>query len=128
MNTATILIIEDDKVMLSSLSEILTSEGYLVREAENGKVGMNMALESKPQLVILDLNLPEVYGMTIMQKIREEGGDWGQNVSIIVLTNQDIDDATMNSIALYTPTFYLVKADMNLSQIVENVKSALEGK
>jgi CheY-like chemotaxis protein len=119
----TILIIEDDEVLQKSLAELLTGEGYTVSVESDGVEALAVAHRSHPELILLDLNLPGMYGLSIMEDIRTKGGDWGAGVSIVILTNQNIDEKIMESVSTYTPTFYIVKAEMNLEQILENVQS-----
>ena len=62
MENKTILIVDDDPLVLDVLQEILTSGGYSVLKAENGKDGIAVAREKKPDLVLLDLNMPGMGG------------------------------------------------------------------
>jgi two-component system copper resistance phosphate regulon response regulator CusR len=66
-----ILTIEDDKDMLSFLKNNLKHHGFSVDAAENGQDGLNLALNDHYDLVILDLNLPDIDGHAVCQKIRE---------------------------------------------------------
>jgi DNA-binding response OmpR family regulator len=68
-----ILIIEDDKAILMGLKDDLEYEGYKVATALNGKKGLEMAMEGKFQLIILDILLPGLNGFEVCKKMREAG-------------------------------------------------------
>jgi len=69
----TILIIEDDPTMLEALEGNFEFVGYRVRTANDGKKGIKAALEHKPDLILLDVMLPEVNGYEICRRLRQEG-------------------------------------------------------
>ena len=64
-----ILIIEDETAVRSNIAELLQSEGYYVRQAENGEEGYKMALESIPDLIICDILMPGMDGYTVKNKL-----------------------------------------------------------
>jgi two-component system, OmpR family, KDP operon response regulator KdpE len=79
-----ILVIEDEKPIQRFLRASLLSEGYRVVEAETGQQGLTMALTQPPDLVILDLGLPDMDGLRIIEELRS----WSQ-VPIIILSARD---------------------------------------
>jgi len=66
-----ILVVDDEKIIRESLSYILKKEGYEVEEAENGKVAHNILRERSFDLVITDLEMPEMKGTELLQQIRK---------------------------------------------------------
>jgi DNA-binding NtrC family response regulator len=76
-----ILIIEDEKLILDSLGRALRREGYRTAAAETGKEGLAMFRDCNPDIVLLDVKLPDINGMEILKKIR--GGDHGAPVIIM---------------------------------------------
>jgi len=68
-----ILIIEDDVSILSGLKDVLIFKSYDVLTAEDGEIGYALAVEEKPDLIILDIMLPKMDGFTLCQKLRAEG-------------------------------------------------------
>ena len=78
----TVLIIEDDSTMLRGLEDNFECAGYDVLTASEGESGLNMALEAKPALIILDIMLPNINGYEICRLIRREKLD----MPIIMLT------------------------------------------
>src|SRR6266403_3267930 len=120
----TILITEDEPPMLKILSDALTENAFDTMQAANGEQGLALALQRHPDLIIVDLLMPEMDGMTMMKKLREDA--WGKTVPIIVLTNVNPDsNATLQAIVANQPAYYFVKSDMKLETIVEKIKEVL---
>ena len=82
MNGSRILIVEDEPAMLRGLSDTFTSKGCEVLAAADGETGLNLALDRQPDLILLDIMLPNVNGYEICRTVRERGLD----VPIILLT------------------------------------------
>lgn len=66
---ATVLVVDDDPDTVSVMREILEEEGHTVLSARNGREGLQLALESLPDLVLLDLNMPEMDGRAFLAAI-----------------------------------------------------------
>lgn len=81
---ATILVIDDDKLTSRLISDQLTEEGYTVHAAHDGKEGLRQMYAHRPDLIILDVLMPEMDGWTTCRRIREVS-----NVPIIMLTSRD---------------------------------------
>jgi len=122
-NSEKILIIEDELPMLKALSEKFTREGFSVLEARNGQEGLDVALKTKPDLLILDLFMPIMDGKSMMQELRQD--EWGKKVPIIILTNLNPDDKTLNEIMASGPSYYFIKSKWQLEDLVAKVKEEL---
>lgn len=92
-NEAVIIVIEDEKQIRRFLRSILESEGYQVHEAENGKQGLSMAAHRKPDVVILDLGLPDMDGVEVVRALRE----WS-SLPLIVLSARSDEKAKIASL------------------------------
>jgi len=127
MNTQSIkiLIIDDDEMILKSLSPIFASEGFEVLTANDGDDGLVQALNKEPDLVITDIEMKKVDGMVVLNEIRKSG-PWGQKVPVILLTNFDADDRIMRGIVDDKPSWYLLKPKVNPKIILEKVKELLK--
>jgi len=123
-----ILIIEDDAKARGALTEKFRHEGFDVDVAEGGAEGLDQARRLHPDLVLLDLVMPGMDGITMLRKLRAES-DWGKSVPVIILTNlsSDTEEAIQDVVELM-PAYYLVKADWKLNDIVEKVKDRLAPK
>ncbi len=82
-----VLIIEDEAEIRNILRINLTSHGYIVTEAENGKMGLSQAAANHPHLIILDLGLPDLSGLEVLKELRK----W-TFVPVIILTVQDDEE------------------------------------
>ena len=111
--------------MSRALAERFTKEGYQVFVAMDGEAGLATALKEKPDLILLDIILPKLDGMTMMQKLRENNV-WGKQVPIIMLTNLNADEEITEAISRDKPAYYLVKTDWTMDKIAEKVKERLD--
>jgi two-component system NtrC family sensor kinase len=73
MTRETILIVDDSGETTETLTDVLQSKGYNVLIANNGREGLQLALEREPNLIILDWNLPELSGYQVLHSLRERG-------------------------------------------------------
>lgn len=72
--TKQILYIEDNSDSRTLVRRVLQSEGYVVREAPDGRTGLQMAAEQRPDLVLMDINLPEVDGYEVTARLKQLAG------------------------------------------------------
>lgn len=84
---ARILIVDDETAIQRFLKTILTGEGFSVHQAENGKLALVAAASFRPDLILLDLGLPDLDGVQVIKQVRE----WSK-VPIIVLSVRDRED------------------------------------
>lgn len=120
--TKKILIIEDELTLRSVLAEKLKSEGFEVLEAKNGQEGLDFSISQKPELILLDIVMPKMDGLTMLEKLREDS--WGKKVPVIVLTNLS-SGAEMSRSAENGVSGYLVKTDWKLEDVVKKIKEIL---
>lgn len=120
----TIAVIEDEVVVAKALTEELEDAGFAVIKAFDGKEGLRMILAEEPDLILLDIIMPEMDGMTMMATLRKSG-EFGNHVPIILLTNLNVDDKIIGDIERNEPAYYLVKADYTLADVVQKVKDCL---
>ncbi|HEY71704.1 MAG: response regulator [Chloroflexi bacterium] len=84
MSDVQILYIEDDPSNRLLVRRILEAEGYSITEAVSGLAGLEMAAQTKPDLILLDINLPEIDGYDLARRFRDTSGL--QQVPILALT------------------------------------------
>ncbi len=119
-----VLIIEDEPPMLHILFDKLSESGFAVLQAKDGQEGLDTALAKHPDLILLDVLMPHMDGMTVLSKLRED--DWGKNVPVILLTNVSPDgNDVIQSIVKTQPAYYFVKSDIKLESIVEKIHEVL---
>lgn len=119
-----ILIVEDDRSLQLALSEKFKREGFEVLTAFNGKTGLKSALKNRPNIILLDLLMPVMDGMTMLKELRKD--DWGKFVYVIILTNKE-PDSSLSDEAARIPymSSYLMKSDFDISDIVKMVKKRI---
>lgn len=118
-----ILIIEDNESYSSVLVQKFTLEKFQIFTAKDGQEGIAKAQESNPDIILVDLLLPKMNGIQVIQEIRKN--DWGKSIPFLVLTNLNPDDEIMQNINLNKPADYLIKPEATLGDILEKVKSLI---
>lgn len=119
-----ILVIEDEPPMLRILTDTLFENSFATLQANNGEEGLTLALEKHPDLIIVDLLMPRMDGLSLIKKLRED--PWGNTVPIIILTNVNPDTSAMlQAIMTHKPAYYFVKSDIKLHEVVEKIKDML---
>lgn len=116
-----VLIVEDETALREALVDKLTREGFDALEAKDGEEGLKIALKEHPGLILLDIIMPKMDGMTMMKKLRED--EWGKGVPIILLTNLSAtEEKIIKGIVENEPSYYLVKSDWKIEDVVKKVK------
>jgi len=119
----TILFIEDESALQKTFGDLLREEGYEMISALDGEVGLRLAKEKKPDLILLDLILPRIHGFDVLKQLKEDPET--KDIPIIVLTNLEGIGDVDKAIRLGAKT-YLVKAQYTLEEVMEKIKKALE--
>jgi len=117
-----IAIIEDDAAISQMYRIKFETEGYEVNTAENGKLGLELIEKMSPDIILLDLMMPEMNGDEMLAKLRKT--DFGKSVKVIILTNMGEAEAPDTLKDLNVEAF-IVKANMTPRQVAELVKAHL---
>ena len=117
-----ILVVEDESVLRRLLVTTLRSEGYTVFEAENGDQGRQQAFKHHPRLVLLDIIMPGMNGIEMLQKLRQD--EWGKDAHVVLLTNLD-DSEDIERARQFGVKDYLVKSDWSLDELCAEVKEKI---
>lgn len=120
----TILVVDDIKAIRESLALKLKQEGHEILQAENGKKGLKIAFEEKPDLIICDLLMPVMDGFEMVKSLRNDG-KWGKNVKVIILTNLSPDNEVYNKMPEPKPIYYMVKSNWTLQELGAKVEEIL---
>src|SRR6266496_3119174 len=118
-----IAIIEDDAVISQMYRMKFEAEGFEVQVAGDGKVGVALAEKMRPDIILLDLRMPEMDGAEALALIRKH--EWGKHIPVLVLTNVGEEEAPAELKNLGVLS-YIVKADLTPRQVTEKVKEALQ--
>lgn len=120
---AKILLIEDDQTMSELYQTILTSGGYQVVAAENGKIGVEKAKSEKPNLVLMDIMMPIMNGFEALDEIKKDPQT--THIPVVMLTNM-AGEREKEIAKQKGATDYIVKSDVDpgeMSQIIKNLLS-----
>lgn len=114
----TILIVEDEAPLLKALSAKFKHEGYATLEARDGEEGLETALSQKPDMILLDIVMPKMDGLTMLEMLRKDA--WGKDVPVMLLTN--LNDPIKVADAIKEGVYdYLVKTNWKLEDVLEKV-------
>ncbi len=117
-----VAIVEDDIAIAQMYRIKFESEGYDVETAENGAIGLEMVDDFRPDILLLDLMMPEMNGDEMLAKLRKM--DWAKDLPVIILTNMGESEAPVTLKDLGVDS-YIVKAEMTPKQVAELVKKKL---
>jgi DNA-binding response OmpR family regulator len=122
-NKKKVLVVDDDENLRLALADKLAIEGFEAIEAKDGKEGLDKALETHPDLVLLDVMMPVMNGLDMLKALRMD--EWGKKVKVIMLTV--LENAESVAEAMSGGSFtYLIKTSLNTEGIVTKVKEALK--
>jgi CheY-like chemotaxis protein len=119
----TILLVEDDPFVVDIYTTKLESAGFSVEAAEDAEEAIRKLKEKKPDLMILDIVLPNIDGWELLKKVREEMGL--EDLKVIVLSNLSQKEEVQKSINLGVIRHF-VKASFTPSEVVEEIKKILK--
>jgi DNA-binding response OmpR family regulator len=118
-----IAIIEDDPVISQMYRMKFEADGFDVQLANNGVRGVDMVESFGPDIILMDLQMPEMGGAEALAIIRKN--EWGKNIPVIILTNLGEEEAPTGIRELGIES-YIVKAELTPRQVVVRVKEALK--
>jgi OmpR family response regulator RpaB len=121
---AKILIVEDDPLMSRMYQKIFTFEGYDVETAPDGEHGLDKARTAKPTLILLDIMMPKMNGLQVLEKLKSDPDM--KKIPVVMLTNlagvQDAETAMSKGAVKY-----IVKSEYEPKQVVNMVKEIIAG-
>jgi two-component system response regulator AtoC len=118
----TILVVDDQKEICDIFQDALTQEGYEVLTATNGVEAVSLGEQNRPDLAILDIKMPEMDGIEVLQKLREVRGD----VEVIMLTGYGTLMTAKEAMRLGAYDYLTKPFDLGLVKSI--IREALEGK
>ncbi len=123
--TKKIAIIEDDDAISQMYGFKFKAEGFEVESAENGIKGLELIEKMKPDIILLDIMMPEMNGDEMLAKMRET--KWGSKIKVVVLTNLGEEEipASVKHLGVLD---IVVKAQYTPSQVIDLVKKLLSEK
>ncbi len=118
----TVLIVDDEESLVHVLARKFTDEGVTVYTAMNGREALAVAFEKHPDIILLDIMMPEMDGFDVMHALQAD--EWGKTVPVIFLTNSSSIETVAKAVTTGMSEF-LIKTDMRLDQVVSHVRDRL---
>lgn len=117
-----VLFIEDESALQRAATQVLSEEGYQMLSALDGEIGIRLAREEKPDLILLDIILPKKDGFEVLQELKSDEAT--KNIPVVILTNLEGSTDVEKALELGA-TAYLVKTNYRLEEVVEKVNGIL---
>lgn len=118
-----VAIIEDDMAIVQMYRIKFEAEGYDVSTAPDGAAGLELIDSFQPDIVLLDLMMPNMNGLEMLSKLRSQPN--GREAKVVVLTNMG-DTETATKVFKMAADDYIVKAEMTPKQVADRVKALLD--
>jgi two-component system NtrC family sensor kinase len=119
MPEETILIVDDNKEIVSALSDVLQAQGYAIISAHDGRRGLHLALEKEPKLILLDWNLPELSGYQVLKGLREQGSE----TPVVLMTIYGSESVAIQAFRLGIRDY--IRKPLRIPEILAAVERAL---
>ena len=119
-----LVVVEDDGLLRRVIADRLKSMGFDIFQAGDGKEAVDIILDKKPDLILLDLLIPTVDGFTVLEKIRSYPDKKVAETSVVVLSNlwSDKDILRVKSLKVEE---YFVKANTDMEEVFKKIQSLL---
>lgn len=121
---AKILVVEDDRLFSDIYATKLAEEGFEPLMATDGEEGMRQHLAHKPAVILLDIILPKVTGLEMLERIRAHEDPAVRDVPVIVVTNLN-QDTYVDKMRAFGVKAYFIKADVLFSQVLEKIREVV---
>jgi CheY-like chemotaxis protein len=119
-----ILLVEDDRFLRKACQAALAQRGYTVLTAADGEEGLARARAERPDLILLDMLMPKLSGLEVLQALRADAAT--RDLRVLVLSNSSLDRTVQAAESLGAG--YFVKANLSLQALGDHVADALEGR
>lgn len=117
-----ILIVEDEKSIAQAYSDHLTREGYNINLAYDGIEGLAMAKTIMPDLILLDIVMPKMDGISMLRRLKED--PQLDEIPVIILTNLESKESAMEAYKMGSSN-YLVKTNYSLDDVTNKIKDVI---
>ena len=120
---ATILVVDDTQLAREAVSKLLEHEGFRVMSAKNGREGWAMMYNDTPDLILLDLMMPEMDGVTFLKMLRRS--PLWKDMPVIVLTGVSDDDKLITRAWELKVSDLIPKSTFGVKDLMDRVKQNL---
>lgn len=120
-----ILIVEDDRYISKMYQLKLSLEGYEVQVAENGREGVDKVKEMMPDVILLDILMPELDGFEVLKIVKSDAAT--KSIPVLIMSNLGQEDHIEKGMKMGAAG-YIVKSQYTPSKVVEKIKETIEKK
>lgn len=117
-----LLIVDDETMVYEVLATQFKHQEIEILTVTDGQDGLKSAFEHHPDLILLDLVMPKMDGMTMLSKLRQD--KWGKKARVIILSNVS-NDNTVKEAAEWGSDAYLIKADWSVVDVAQKIRDVL---
>jgi DNA-binding response OmpR family regulator len=117
-----ILLVEDDEALASVYVTRLEAEGFIVRRVPNGEDALAAAMETRPDLILLDVMMPKISGFDVLDILRNTPETANMRIIMLTALSQDADKQRAMSMGVDD---YLVKSQVVIADVIAKIKSHL---
>ncbi len=118
-----ILIIEDEELMVRMYTKLFSFEGYTVASSTDGEHGLKKAKDEKPDLIVLDIMMPKMNGLEVLEALKSNPET--SDIPVVILTNLGNDETLKESLQLGAAG-YLVKSQVTNETLIEEIKQYIK--
>ncbi|MDO8592616.1 MAG: response regulator [bacterium] len=122
-NKKTILVVEDDSMISSMYKTKFEADGFNVLTAEDGAFGLELAKKEKPDIIMLDIILPQLDGFSVLEEVKKDKAT--KKIPVIMLTNLGTNEDKIKGQKMGAVD-YLVKASLTPGQVSAKIKQVLK--
>jgi len=115
-----VLLVEDDPFLSSMYTTKFKMEGFEIYSANDGKTGLNLAVSEKPDIILLDIMIPEMTGFEVLEELKKREDT--RDIPVILLTNLSQKDEVEKGLELGAEE-YVIKAYITPTGMVDKIKS-----
>lgn len=126
MTNEKVLIIEDAPELADSLEDMLEIKGFKTLKTNSGREGIEYALTEKPDLILLDLRLPDIHGFEVLRRLRKD--PWGVTAKVLVITASESPDLIMSENLGLSSDKILQKEKWNILDLADRVEAEIKSK
>lgn len=120
-----ILIVDDEDGLLDLFVSTLSPHGFECITARNGIEGLNLSLTAKPDIILLDLRMPEMDGLAMLKELRKKDG--GDKIPVIILSTVNDEKSVSEALQLGVSDF-LEKSTWNITELLERIQNNFDKK
>jgi two-component system KDP operon response regulator KdpE len=117
-----ILIVDDEPNIRQLFVDTLSAQGFECLTAQNGLEGLNLSLTASPDIILLDLRMPEMDGLAMLRELRKK--ESGKNIPVIILSTVN-DEKSVSEALQWGVSDFLEKSNWNVDELMERIRKNL---